>query len=86
MGDDSVELTYAYIDELIWCKRTGSNINPADDDKFGLMTALLFPADMHEAAIAKFTPGFEKFRNAAPTGAKLHFTDAYLPAMKLGLQ
>ena len=78
MDDGDIELTYAYIDEA-GAKGLVRNLTEADDNKFGLMTAILFPAALHDEAVAKFTPGFEKFSAATPEGAKLHFTDAYAP-------
>lgn len=41
------------------------------------MCSLVFEPTRHDAAIRKFTPPFQHFCSAAPTGAKLHITDAF---------
>lgn len=69
---------FAYIDEA-GNRGMVRNLTSADDHKFGLMAALVFPEDMHEEAIRLFTPAFERFQNAVPAGAKLHITDAFKP-------
>lgn len=69
---------FAYIDEA-GNRGMVRNLTSADDHKFGLMAALVFPDDMHEEAVRLFTPAFEKFQSAAPAGAKLHITDAFKP-------
>jgi len=72
------KVAFAYIDES-GEKGLVRNLAQADDGKFGLMTALLFPSEIHDKALQLFTPGFEAFQNASPKKAKLHFTDAYIP-------
>ncbi len=68
----------AYVDEA-GARGQVRDIRPERDGEFGLMCAVLFDPDLHAKAIEDFTPAFEKFRDAAPPGAKLHITDAFKP-------
>ena len=68
----------AYVDEA-GASGFVRDLTPARDHEFGLMCALLFDPDQHASATQAFTPGFEKFRDAAPEEAKLHITDAFRP-------
>lgn len=45
--------------------------------QLGLMAALVIPCELHDQIVEQFRPGFERFRNAAPDGARLHITDAW---------
>lgn len=78
MENSSFGLTSANIAEA-GAKGLLRNLCQADDDKFDLVAAILFPADILGEAVAKFRPGFVKFRNATPRGAKVLFTDAHSP-------
>jgi len=77
MADGTVILP-AYIDESE-ARGQVRGINPERDNRFGLMCAILFEPDLHAKAIQAFMPAFERFRDAAPPGAKLHITDAFKP-------
>lgn len=66
----------AYIDEAE-ARGLLKDLQAARDDDFGLMCAVLFEPERHDLAIQAFTPAFERFRDAAPPGAKLHITDAF---------
>lgn len=68
----------AYIDEA-GARGKVRDLTAVRDHEFGLMSALVFSADMMDKAIERFTPGFDDFRKAMPAGAKVHFTDAFLP-------
>jgi hypothetical protein len=77
MADGTV-IVPAYVDEA-GARGLVRELKPERDHEFGLMCAVLFEPDGHAKAIQDFTPPFEAFRNAMPTGAKLHITDAFKP-------
>jgi len=45
--------------------------------QLGLMASLIIPCELHDQIVDQFRPGFERFRDAAPAGARLHITDAW---------
>lgn len=77
MTKDTVILP-AYIDEA-GARGKVRDLSPERDHEFGLMCAVLFDPEGHAKAIQDFTPPFEEFCNAMPSGAKLHITDAFKP-------
>jgi hypothetical protein len=77
MNKDGVILP-AYVDEAE-ARGLLRDVKPARDHEFGLMCAVLFEPDGHDAAVQEFTPPFDAFRNAMPPGAKLHITEAFRP-------
>jgi len=54
-------------------------LTPRRDEKFGLLCALLLPAEHIDAIRADIRPLYDDFVRAAPANAKLHITDAFLP-------
>lgn len=78
MDTNNIPTTYAYIDEA-GAKGFERNVRVDNDNDIGLISAIIFPPNVHDKAKELFTPGFLKFQQAAPPGAKIHFTDAYTP-------
>lgn len=77
-ASDNAVVIPAYVDEA-GARGLVRDLDTSRDDEIGLMCAVLFEPDGHDKAIRAFTPSFEKFRDAAPQGAKLHITDAFKP-------
>lgn len=68
----------AYVDEA-GARGLVRDLTSERDRDFGLMCAVLFEPEGHAKAIQNFTPPFDAFRKAMPSGAKLHITDAFKP-------
>ena len=68
--------TLAFVDEsgARWYSR---KLTPARDHELGLLCALLVPAPRVEEFRGAFHPGYQRFVDAMPDGAKLHITDAF---------
>lgn len=68
----------AYVDEA-GARGLVRDIGAERDHEFGLMCAVLFEPEGHAKALQDFRPPFEAFRDAKPSGEKLHITDAFKP-------
>lgn len=68
--------TLAFIDES-GARGYSRKLTPARDHELGLVCALLFPAPRVEEFRDAFRPGYQRFLDAMPDGAKLHITDAF---------
>lgn len=55
------------------------NLTSAKDEEIGLMCALPIPLEHVDYARDRVRPFYDAFCSAAPTGAKLHITDAFAP-------
>ncbi len=55
------------------------NLIADDDPKVGLMCCLAFPIEQLDEIRETYRDGFNRFCAAAPTGAKMHITDAFRP-------
>ena len=75
-SEPSVADTLAFVDEsgASGCSR---KLTPARDHELGLVCALLVPAPCVEEFRSVFRPGYQRFVDAMPDGAKLHITDAF---------
>lgn len=49
------------------------------DREFSLIVAVVFDPDCHDKAVKRLQVEFDRFAAAAPSGAKLHITDAFKP-------
>ena len=65
----------AYVDEAGALGRT-SRLGSEHDDDIGLFAAVLLEGDKLAKAADDFTPAVELFKASAPTGSRLHITDA----------
>ena len=68
--------TLAFIDES-GARGYSRKLTPARDHELGLVCALLVPAPHVEEFRDAFRPGYQRFLDAMPDGAKLHITDAF---------
>jgi hypothetical protein len=76
MSDAATADAFAVIDEAGYVGLV-DGLTAANDDDFGLIAGLLFPTGDRSRWEQVFAPPFDAFRKAAPTGAKLHITDAF---------
>lgn len=70
--------TLAFVDES-GARGYSRKLTPARDYELGLVCALLIPAPRVEDFREAFRPGYQRFREAMPDGAKVHITDAFAP-------
>ena len=68
--------TLAFVDES-GARGYSRKLTPARDHELGLVCALLVPAPRVEEFRDAFRPGYQRFLDAMPEGAKLHITDAF---------
>jgi hypothetical protein len=68
---------FAVIDEAGYAGLV-EGLTAANDDDFGLIAGLLFPNGDRAYWEGIFSAPFDAFRNAAPSGSKLHITDAFV--------
>ena len=68
--------TLAFIDES-GARGYSRKLTPARDHELGLVCALLVPDPCVEEFRKAFRPGYQRFLDAMPDGAKLHITDAF---------
>ena len=68
--------TLAFIDES-GARGYSRKLTPARDHELGLVCALLVPTPRVEEFRDAFRPGYQRFLDAMPDGAKLHITDAF---------
>ena len=69
--------TLAFVDES-GARGYSRKLTPARDHELGLVCALLVPAPRVEEFRDAFRPGYQRFVDAMPDGAKLHITDAFV--------
>ncbi|MFY2087895.1 DUF3800 domain-containing protein [Achromobacter xylosoxidans] len=70
----------AYIDESGQSKAGFvRNLTEDRDDQFGVLCAVVVPAELKDQVESAFRPAFERFVAAAPEGEKYHITDAFKP-------
>ena len=69
--------TLAFVDES-GARGYSRKLTPARDHELGLLCALLVPAPRVEEFRDAFHPGYQRFVNAMPDGAKLHITNAFV--------
>ena len=68
--------TLAFVDES-GARGYSRKLTPARDHELGLVCALLVPAPRVEEFREAFRPGYRRFLEAMPDGAKLHITDVF---------
>ena len=66
----------AFVDEA-GARGYSRKLTPARDHEIGIVCALLVPAPRVEQFRDAFSPGYQRFLDAMPEGAKLHITDAF---------
>jgi len=69
-------------DLLVFADEAGSrgyvrDLKPEQDHEISLICTLPIPAEFLEPVKSTLNPLFEKFKAAAPVGAKIHITEAY---------
>ena len=75
-ADLPVTDTLAFVDES-GARGYSRKLTSARDHELGLVCALLVPAPRVQEFRDAFRPGYQRFVDAMPDGAKLHITDAF---------